>query len=156
MALRCLRYRASNSASFAVLCSGPYHQHQTLPSAVNKDSCASDKASFVGALSRPFSRASAALPYASRASHNKSQAATSSWWPIHTSKFALIHEAGKLVQEFPPVSRVILPRVFAVQKNAHCQRLVALHIFADVAQPAVQVRCRHFAVHPAVDESHQI
>ncbi len=46
MPVRCLRYSASNSASFAVLCSGPYHQHQSLPSAARRDSNAVSKCGF--------------------------------------------------------------------------------------------------------------
>src|SRR5277367_5463686 len=85
--------------SFAVLCSGPYHQVQSLPSAARSDSMADDKPVAVGASGRPSACASAARAYASLASQSSSQAATSSGWPIQTSKLALIHEAGKI----PPV-----------------------------------------------------
>src|SRR5580692_10615807 len=96
MLVRCLRYSASNSASFAVLCSGPYHQHQSLPSAASKDSLAVASPVAVGAPSRPSASIAAARAYAPRASQSNSHAATSSLWPIQTSKLALIHDAGKM------------------------------------------------------------
>src|ERR1035438_2887936 len=96
MLVKCLRYSASNSASLAVLCSGPNHQHQSLPSAANNDSLASANPVAVGASSRPSACADAPRAYASRASHSNSHAATSSLWPIQTSKLALIQDAGKI------------------------------------------------------------
>src|SRR5216683_312965 len=56
--VRCLRYSASNSASLAVLCSGPNHQHQSLPSAASSDSNAKLSAVSVGASALPCLRAS--------------------------------------------------------------------------------------------------
>ena len=35
---RCCRYNSSNSMRFSEICSGPYHQHQSLPSAISSSS----------------------------------------------------------------------------------------------------------------------
>src|SRR5258707_12962613 len=75
-----LRYRRSKSGRFGESCSGPYHQHQSLPSAINNSS----KASRLFSSEMPVARS-----YVSRASSRYSHAWLSSSAPIQTSKLAL-------------------------------------------------------------------
>src|SRR5258708_16106623 len=61
-----------------------------------------------------------------------------------------------MAQEFAPIAGVILPSIFAVEKQTDGQRLLARHAFAEKTQAAVQVRGGGFAIHAAVDEADEV
>src|SRR6266446_509291 len=62
----------------------------------------------------------------------------------------------KFAQEFAAVAGVILPGIFAVEKQADGQRLLARDAFAEKTQTSVQVGGSGFAGHAAVDEADQV
>src|SRR6266446_6774906 len=62
----------------------------------------------------------------------------------------------KFAQEFAAVAGVIFPGIFAVEKQADGQRLLARDAFAEKTQTSVQVGGSGFAVHAAVDEADQV
>src|ERR1700730_9484906 len=68
----------------------------------------------------------------------------------------LLNALVEFAQEFAAITRVILPRIFAVEKEADGQRLLAGHAFAKKAQATVEVGGSGFGVHTAVNETDQI
>src|SRR3990172_9257823 len=87
--IRCFLKSSSKASSFSVLCSSPYHQHQSLPSAMYI-SC---HALVIAALSAvpSLSNSTSALLVSS----SRSQAVLSSSWPIQILKLWFIHEPEK-------------------------------------------------------------
>ena len=76
-----------------------------------------------------------ARSYASRASRSKSQARTSSAWPIQTSKFALIHDAGKIPSQLRLVRH-------GLHRLAHRQRADVRVVLDPLVKLAAGIPCR--------------
>jgi len=129
---------ASNSASFAVLCSGPKPPAPVAPFRGQERFARFLQGGF--RLGRPRS----SLFYALRMRGRRLRAhptiiphaATSSAWPIHTSKFALIHDAGKI----PVMVGISLAAAMAFARGlARGEILIGLDASVKLAQERATV-----------------
>src|SRR5258708_28954877 len=64
-----------------------------------------------------------------------------------------LNAAIKFTQKFAPISRIVLPGIFPIQKKANGKRLLALYAFANRAQSAVKIGGTRFGIHSAVYKS---
>src|SRR5437879_4686106 len=62
----------------------------------------------------------------------------------------------KLAKKRAAVSWVVFPGIFAVEKKANGEWLIARHVFSQMAHAVVQVGCSGFRVHAAVDKTDEI
>src|SRR5260370_31083045 len=56
----------------------------------------------------------------------------------------------KLAEKRAPVPWVVFPGIFAVEEKANGERLIARHVFSQMAHAIVKIGCSGFRVHAAV------
>src|SRR4029077_85737 len=62
----------------------------------------------------------------------------------------------ELAQEFAPVTGIVFPGIFTIEKERDRQWLGALHALSERTQTTVQILRRGLSVHSAVDETDQV
>ena len=68
----------------------------------------------------------------------------------------IVLQLVEAAQEFPAVPRIVFPRVFAIQNQAHRRGSPIRLPIADRANPPMQIFRRRFRSHAAVDEPDQV
>src|SRR6266478_583996 len=62
----------------------------------------------------------------------------------------------KFAEERASVARVVFPGIFAVEEKTNGERLIARHVFTEMAHAAVEIGSGGFGVHAAVDKTDEI